>query len=174
MGRDKCLLDIEGRPLILHLMEQLLPHFDQILVSANITDGFPPLPVETVADALPDKGPLMGVLSCMKHATRDLCFVQACDIPTPNIHLIRQLLEKASEGFDAVVPEYPRGQLEPLFAVYHKRLIPVLEKVLKEEGGAMRKVTQHCHAYRFPLERQIIWNLNTPEEYLRFIKTSRP
>jgi hypothetical protein len=62
MGRDKSFLPVEDQPMIKCLFDQLAPHFEHVLISANDPDRYGFLGVEVVPDRVTGRGPLMGIL----------------------------------------------------------------------------------------------------------------
>ncbi len=169
MKTDKSNLPIDGQPIIAHVLDQLRPHFKQILISAKDARayGFPG--VEVIADERPGQGPLMGIVSAIKASDHDLNFVQACDIPTTNMALVKEML-KCAPGYHAVTPRNPDGRCEPLFAVYHKSVLEIMEGMLKRGQKSVHKVFDLCNARYVDLQTDnAIPNLNTMVEYQRFI-----
>ena len=170
MKTDKSNLPINGQPMIVHVLDQLRPHFDHILISAKDVHAYAFPGVEVIADKVPGQGPLMGIVSAIKASVHDLNFVQACDIPNTDIALVKRMLQCAP-GYDAVTPRNPDGQCEPLFAVYHKSVLKVMEDMLKRGQRSVHKVFDLCNACYVDLEtNEEIPNLNTMPEYKNFIR----
>ncbi len=135
MGRDKSMMNFAGKPLIQHIAEQLKPFFRHIIIGANDIDKYLFLSYPVVCDELPDKGPLMGILSCVAAAESELAFVTGCDIPTMHIGLIQQMISM-SPGYDIVMPVSPDGRYEPLFALYRKTIVEPAREIIS--GGGRR------------------------------------
>jgi molybdopterin-guanine dinucleotide biosynthesis protein A len=170
MKTDKSSLPINGQPMIVHVLEQLRPHFDQILISAKDVHAYAFPGVKVIADEHPGQGPLMGIVSAIKASNHELNFVQACDIPNTDIALVKKML-KCAPGYDAVTPRNPDGQCEPLFAVYHKSVLKIMEGMLKRGQKSVHKVFDLCNARYIDLQtNDAIPNLNTMPEYQRFIR----
>ncbi|NCU32376.1 MAG: molybdenum cofactor guanylyltransferase, partial [Candidatus Moranbacteria bacterium] len=93
MGEDKSLLPVNGRPLIAHIVDQLRDRFDEIIIGANDPEKYAFLNLPVVTDIEKDKGPLMGIYSCLNASTNDVNFVTACDIPVMNTKLISDMLQ---------------------------------------------------------------------------------
>ena len=170
MGTDKSHLLIDGRTLIEHVLAQLQGHFDQILVSAKTKDAYRFPGVEVVGDETPNQGPLMGIVSSLKVSRHDLNFVQACDIPHTNMALIGEMLDQMA-GYDAATPRNPSGRCEPLYAVYHRRVLATMEAMLARGQKSVHKVFELCNAHYIEIESDNqISNLNTDEDYRRYLK----
>ena len=174
MGEDKCLLDIRGKPLITHVLDQLSAQFDEVIVSASSPDGYPTLDVRVIPDKSADRGPLMGILSCLEMSMHELNFVQACDIPDTDWLLVEELLHRARQGGDVVMPISGNGRLEPLFAVYNRSAIPGITEVLNARDGAARAIVKTCDAHIVPRDELSITNLNDMKDYLSYVKKKWP
>ena len=75
MGQDKALLPVAGRSLIEHLVDQLRPHFAEILVSANDPERYAFLGLKVVADRHPDVGPMEAVASALEQSPCEQNFI---------------------------------------------------------------------------------------------------
>ena len=166
MGRDKALLPYRGGTLA----EAVARAVAEAAGSATLVGdpnlyrqlGFP-----VVGDRYPGEGPLGGILTALHSTAADWNLVTACDMPAITSDLLRGLLETAGRlDADALVPAGPSGMLEPLCAVYHRRITKVLEERF---GAGVRRVAEALEvvrAVRFPvMEVSCFQNVNTPEEW---------
>ena len=95
-GRDKGLVEYQGKSLIDHALGCIAPQVDELLISANrnleeyARRGYP-----VMADKLPDfQGPLAGMLEGLKAAHHDWVLTVPCDMP----HLPADLLSRLMMG----------------------------------------------------------------------------
>jgi len=170
MGQDKSLLPIDGQPMISHIIRQLEPSFQRLLVSAASADAFPFLGREVVPDRAPGAGPLMALVSALDRSRTEVNLIVPCDIPDPPQHLIAQLLRE-SRNAELVVPVTARGELEPLFAVYRKSVLASARKALAQ--GKRRVVSFYPgHSVKqVALDPEsALLNLNTMDDYLARLK----
>ncbi len=129
------------------------------------------LKVEFVPDAVPDCGPLGGLLAALRWAkTHEASRVLAlpCDLPHLELGALQWLLAQPC-GRDGVAVKRG-GELEPLFSIYDVGLIePVGQRLASGrrslhgliESGQFEIVT--C-----PSEwESALWNCNTPEDWAR-------
>jgi molybdopterin-guanine dinucleotide biosynthesis protein A len=174
MGEDKCLLDIGGKPLISHVLGQLNQQFDEVIVSVRTTAGYPSLAARVIEDKIPDRGPMMGILSCLEVSNHPTNFVQACDIPDPPWWLVEKLLTAVKRGATVAMPRDREGRMEPLFAVYHKRAIPGIHTVLANHDGAARHIGETCDVAFVNLDAESLPNLNSMKDYLSYMKRYWP
>ena len=174
LGTNKALLEIGGRTILDRILEKMLEVFPSILLVVKDEDS--PLSgdygprVKVVADLLTGKGPLGGIYTALEHSPSPYVFVMACDMPYPNLGLVRHLLSEA-EGREAVVPR--RGSyIEPLFAVYHRDTRPRIRRRLEAGDLKIHDFIDEIDA-RFVDEEEIcgcdpdfrsFFNINTPED----------
>ncbi len=123
MGRDKGLLDLCGKPLLLHVVERALelkPDEVVIVVGRGGLDRYAsiiPSGVTLSEDVVEDGGPLAGMVSGMMGIDSEHTLVLPCDTPFVKLDVLR-LLYKRVGGGDAVIPRWPNGYIEPLQALY--------------------------------------------------------
>lgn len=169
-GTDKAKLIVDSQPILQHKYNCFRIWFDEVIVVCNRQrrNDYPHMNV--VLDDQDGQGPLMGLYSGMKAAGNPVCFVTACDMPFMNKELVQRLLREAS-GFDIVAPMH-NGYREPLLTVYHKRLLPGMERLLR---NGRRKVSSCFHEARIRTvtEEEMksedpdgisFFNINTPQD----------
>jgi molybdopterin-guanine dinucleotide biosynthesis protein A len=154
--------------MVEHIYRQLEPVFSEVILSAN--DDQVVIPgLRQVKDRYGVSGPLGGVVSVLEESSREINFVIACDIPWVPTELIIRLLDEA-ENHDAVVPVDSRGRFEPLFAVYTKRLVPVLKRLLDNGEKRIRMVYDLVDTHRMVLPEGLFFrNLNTESEFHEYL-----
>jgi molybdopterin-guanine dinucleotide biosynthesis protein A len=170
MGEDKSLLPVEGKPMIRHVLDQVRPHFDEIIVSSNTPGVHSFSGVKTVPDQEKGKGPLMGLYAALQASSHDTNFVMACDMPNVDIALMREMLRQANH-YDAIIPRSPQGFLEPLFAVYNRSMLPIIEEQLAQGIYGVRDVVTLGRVRYVDLtqaQQKTLVNLNTKQAYYRF------
>ena len=166
MGRDKALLEFEGRPLISIIASRLEELFDDIVIGANRPGDYAFLGRPVVPDREPGLGPLMGIASCLERTAEDLAFVTACDIPFLDLSFAADMLARA-EGYDMVIPRSGLDAYEPLFAVYRKTVMAPALAILAAGGRRIVDLLGRVRAAVVPLpDSARIRNINTIEEYL--------
>lgn len=164
MGANKCMLPYQGRPLIQHVAEQLEPLFQEVRVSTNTPETYRFLDLAIVADETPGAGPLMGVCSALATARQPWTFIVAADIPEIPVKLVRELA-RARDDVLIVVPEDSSGRYQPLFAFYHRELVPEIRDLLAAGHRRMYDLLERTPLRSVPIETGLLRNLNTPEDY---------
>jgi molybdopterin-guanine dinucleotide biosynthesis protein A len=167
-GQDKSMLQVAGEPMIKYIYDQLRPHFNQILVSANDPGKYGFLGADVVADRIADQGPLMGIASAMEASAMEVNFVIACDIPQVDIFLMRRMLRECRDC-DAVVPRLGPSQYEPLFAVYRKSILRTMNELLASGRCKIDEVYEHCKTTYIDItDGRSLGNINTMAAYREF------
>ena len=177
---DKCFLTINNKPLIQHVIDRISSVADEIIVAVRdrkqgeqIRDKIPSK-VVLVFDSLEGFGPLAGVLAGLKRASFPYSLVIGCDMPFVNESVVEFLFEIAYTGYDAVVPRWENGLIEPLHAVYRKEpmLIAINEAAKRDEGKIFTVLSQLKNVNFLPVSKireidprlKTFTNINTAEE----------
>ncbi|MBK3867588.1 molybdenum cofactor guanylyltransferase MobA [Pseudomonas stutzeri] len=128
-GRDKGLIEWQGRPLIAWLHDVARPLTDDLLISCNRNQSlYAPYADRLVNDASSDySGPLAGIRAGLAAARSRWMMVLPCDTPLIDRPLLHSLYAAATE-----TPTRPfmlrRGQQwEPLFSVIPTALLEQVE-----------------------------------------------
>lgn len=171
MGADKAFLKIDGIPMVEHILRALKGIFDKIIIVTNAPQLYTAYDVTVVTDASDKRGPLTGIYSGLLNTADEYNFVVACDMPFLNTGLISYMMGLAA-GYDIVLPRIG-GLPEPLHAVYHRGLLPLIENRIHQDArqiqgifgeSRVRYVTEE-EIDRYDRERRSFINLNTPLEY---------
>ena len=170
MGRDKALIDYQGRPIIAHVIATLRTLSDDIAVVSNRSDVYRSFGVRLVPDYDPPCGPLGGIAVGLQAAQHALAVVVACDMPFLNVTLLRWLIDQAA-AYDAVVPQTGE-EFEPLHAIYRRVCHgPIVQRIERGERRVisffgdvrLRLVPEAEWRLRDPTGRSLV-NLNTPDD----------
>ena len=127
MGRDKATLKIAGHTLFERARDALGSVFERLLIAGDRPDL-----ASATAPCFADKYPgsaLGGIHGGLSAARTPWVFITPCDLAAPDANLVRHLLHHR-HGYDAVVPRTVDG-FEPVFALYHKNCLPVMEQMLR-------------------------------------------
>lgn len=169
MGTDKSLLPVHGKPLISNVADQLSPFFDEVIIGANDMQKYAFLNFPVIPDIVKDKGPLMGILSCLKASSNDINFIAACDIPLININLVKKMIRLSADA-DIVMPVSRNEKYEPLFAIYKKSVIPMAEEILTKNSGKIIELLKYARCQFVDMDNSIWYrNLNKKDDYLNYI-----
>ena len=120
MGRDKAHVQLDGRPLIEHVLAQVNGLTDDILITTNDQASLAHLELPMASDAEPGAGALPGLRTALAAATGEHVLVVAVDMPFLRRKLLAYLLA-LSPYADVVVPMWD-GRLQPTCAVYKREV----------------------------------------------------
>ncbi|MCW4025216.1 MAG: molybdenum cofactor guanylyltransferase [Candidatus Bathyarchaeota archaeon] len=129
--QDKALATLEGKPMLVHAVQNVKPAVDEVIVCANV-ESRRELYARTLrewrleAQVVVDQkvghvsGPVIAILTGLKAANADLCFTLPCDMPLMQAAVVDYLFGLV-EDVDVVVPMWPNGRLETLVTVIHRQ-----------------------------------------------------
>jgi len=131
MDEDKGLKELDGEPMVAHVIRRLRDLVDEVLLvvgtdeqkaaySSVVGDGF-----RVIADVYESGSPLVGAITGLRSCQGGYALITACDMPFLSGKIIRMLFEVA-EGYNGAVFQWPNGWIEPLIAVY--KVEPSLRK----------------------------------------------
>ena len=145
MGFDKQTLETHGEPLPHALIRRLQGCFDDIIVATNDVAFYAALPVRTVSDRYPGRGPMAGIEAGLRAAGSDFVYVLACDMPFYDAAFSDALRQKLSASpnaeIDGIITCLADGRIEPFNAFYGKHLAADMAHCL--EAG-YPSLTQFC------------------------------
>lgn len=135
-GRDKGLLSLGDRTLIEHVYERIKSVAKEVVIavgSERQKETYSRLVKDCIfaLDESPRGGPLSGLWSGLKRVTGEKVAAVGCDMPFVSPKLMG-LLYDLSPTYDAVIPRWPNGYIEPLHSVYD------VESCLTATGKAIR------------------------------------
>jgi molybdopterin-guanine dinucleotide biosynthesis protein A len=182
MGRDKLWLELNGQPLVAHVVERVRLLADEIIFSTGQQDRFAELsqhlglPTQIVSDDLPGAGPLAGLAAGLSAARNELVLALAADMPFVSLPLLAYMRALAA-GYDAVLPLLPdaAGELrrEPLHAFYRRTCLDAIGRRLA--AGTYQVVSflpdvrvrdvSLAEVRQFDPDRLSFFNVNTPEDW---------
>jgi Molybdopterin-guanine dinucleotide biosynthesis protein A len=181
MGRDKAFLVHRGKPFVFLVVRSALEVAEKVVVcigNKNKEDFLRVLPngVLVVNDSVNFGTPLSGIFTGFTLLKQGYCAVVACDMPLLKKQLLVHLFELA-KGYDAAVPLWKDGALEPLLAVYRiEATLSAIKHAVKRGEFSPRQVVLHLKNVRYVDIEELravdpklesFLNINTPEDYKR-------
>jgi molybdopterin-guanine dinucleotide biosynthesis protein A len=172
-GKNKAFLDVGGNTILNRLLGTLGPLFGEILLVTRQPKTYADIPVKVVVDLFEDRSSLTGIHAGLVHADADHAFVVPCDAPFVQPQAIQLLLDTLEPKWDVVVPMVD-GYYQPLFAIYSKRCITVIETQLRRGDYKIFNFFDRMKIKTLP-GNQIkaadpkllsFLNINTPQAYL--------
>ncbi|WP_298716151.1 molybdenum cofactor guanylyltransferase MobA [uncultured Oceanisphaera sp.] len=162
-GADKGLLELWGKPLVVHLLERLAPQVGRVLINANRNlDCY-----RQLAPVVPDNdvhyaGPLAGFEAGLSHAPSEWVLFVPCDSPLVPMDLAHRLCA-AIRHHDQIAVVDDGIQLHAATALVHQSLLPSLCNYL---DGGDRKLQLWFERHQlvtvdFSDQVEAFFNLNT-------------
>lgn len=158
---DKALLPLGGRPLLQRVVDRILPQVAELGLSVERhTPDYEPFGLPQIPDPVPGhRGPLGGLLAALRHyAVRsEWILLTPCDAPFAPPDLAERLRGAATAaGAPCALVRY-RGELQPTFSIWHRGLLPTLERaVLRDRLAGFKQLlpdldAAECH-WRAPAD----------------------
>jgi molybdopterin-guanine dinucleotide biosynthesis protein len=167
MGKDKALLPMPGGTMLSVALLFLRQHFYKVMISGDRPD-LEGKGVQVISDSYPGCS-LAGIHSALKAADTDWVFVMPCDMPFPSTSILNKLLKERLNA-DAVVPRTDKG-CEPLFALYHRRVLEVVERFLQQKRFRIYDLFEVIDV-NYIVQNELtensdltLLNINTPQDY---------
>jgi molybdopterin-guanine dinucleotide biosynthesis protein A len=132
-GEDKARFIYQGRPLMAHVLASLEGAAERLIVAKA---PYPEFAVPTVLDLYRGASPLSGLCTALSVAQRDWVALAACDLPFLTADYWQILLSYATTCDAVIVKRQER--LEPLAALYHRRILPVAQVQLSTDPALQR------------------------------------
>ncbi len=139
MGRDKALIELNRRPLILRIFDRLDRVSDDVFAVARDTAPLEAMGLRAFADEVDVQTPVAGILTALGRAIHPHVFICACDMPFVLPDVIRLLAACAGGG--VAVPVHD-GRPESLHAVWATGLRDRVGEVLSGGELAVHRVLE--------------------------------
>ncbi|MCP5023069.1 MAG: molybdenum cofactor guanylyltransferase [bacterium] len=130
MGQDKALLEVEGQTLLQKANVLLEPHVSRVVLSTGPTPRYEKMGLPCVLDPEADMGPIGGLFAALTACETPWILALACDLPRLSEEAVLELLGARREGDKAVLFGSPQDP-EPLFALYHHGLLPIVDAAIR-------------------------------------------
>lgn len=176
-GQDKGQLELNGRPLIEHVLETIQPQVKTILINANRHQaeyaryGYPVVP-----DLLQGyQGPLAGFATGMRAATTPYIVTLPCDGPFSPPDLFARMAAALEKEHADIAVAHDGERLQPVYALLPISLLASLESFL---AAGERKIDLWYAQHKmvrvdFSDVAKTFRNINTPQDQHRLQQEGR-
>jgi molybdopterin-guanine dinucleotide biosynthesis protein A len=165
MGRDKALLPLGHATMVEEIAARVRVAAGSVtLIGSPEKYGHLGLPV--IPDEIENCGPLGGLYAALRATNADWNVLVACDMPEVTVSFLQRLIEAAERSdADCVLPEIG-GKLDPLCAVYHRRVVGAAESAIHRKLFKMQDFVSTLRTSYWPVaDPRPLVNLNTPVEW---------
>ncbi|MFX0035452.1 MAG: molybdenum cofactor guanylyltransferase [Candidatus Hermodarchaeota archaeon] len=196
-GTEKAVVELFGKPLILHQIETLYQFDHDIFLVAHSEEQiynyrqqikFP----EAITFITDERDifnhpkifkPMLGIYSGLRELLRlnfEKVFLLSCDMPLIKPKVIEFMINQ-SEGYECCIPRWNNGFLEPFFAIYpvEKGFYKAKESLTTENYGLYNLVDKNWKINYISVEKLIqpldnklvsLININGPIDIAKVIK----
>lgn len=140
-GKTKALIDLAGKPMLQHVIDRVEPQVSRLLLSLESAhEDYAAFGLQQVPDPAPGHGgPLGGLLAAMQEmagGAQNWLLLAACDAPFLPLGLARRLQESAETAGTPGAVVRLEGEVQPTFSVWHRSLLPVLQRAVNQQRMA--------------------------------------
>lgn len=167
-GADKGWVMVDGRPLIVSVVERFAPQVGHLLISANRNveryTAFGTVVEDDTADANGERfaGPLIGVLSGLRCARTDWVAIVPCDAPHLPGDLVQRLASATLDTGAIAACARVCCRLQPMFAVVKTNTADQLASAISTGERAMHRWLDSLNAIAVNFDdAQAFVNVNT-------------
>jgi molybdenum cofactor guanylyltransferase len=187
MGENKSLMKINGSTTIERVVNLMKFHFTRVILITNTPEEYKFLNIPLYEDIFTYRGPIAGIHSGLYHSKTEKNFIISCDIPLMTSEVINYLIEFKTDKPITICKA--DGFIQQLAGVYSKSVLPVAEKLLKEnienETRSKSQTKRKCKVLSLIDEvgAEIIdaeklsfykegtfFNMNRPEDYQKILE----
>lgn len=167
-GMDKGLLDLCGRPMIVHSMRALAPQVRPLFISSNRNlERYRALGHEVIEDHFGAfEGPLAGLWRALEATPTPLLASLPCDAPLAPADFVARLREHFTPGQALAAIAHDGERLQPLFGLFSREVLPGLAAFLQGGGRKVHDWVTSLEPVRVDFSdcAQAFRNVNTPED----------
>ncbi|MDH5780661.1 MAG: molybdenum cofactor guanylyltransferase [Candidatus Bathyarchaeota archaeon] len=181
-GQNKGLIELSGKPLVLHVLDKALHIVDEVVVvvssdaqrrafSCALHDE-----VDVTVDKYEKQSPLVGALTGFERVRGKHSLLLPCDTPFISNRVLSLLLDLCINR-NAAIPRWPNEYIEPFQAAYHTQsALRAAETALEEKKLDMQSMILHMTRVRYistlvlrQMDPKLLtfFNINTPEDLKR-------
>ncbi|MEM4525105.1 MAG: molybdenum cofactor guanylyltransferase [Methanothermobacter sp.] len=177
MGRDKGLIILDGKPFISRIIDKIKPYFDEIFIilrdekqKREYIKLLKDENVKILTDIIKGKGPLGGLLTGLKNIKSEKALVLPCDSPFITKKFIENFLKiDKLEEYDAIIPIWEDGRLEPLHGIYSQRVAEIIHRLLLKNEKKVGTLIETIKSRLVSVEEldpslESFRNINRPED----------
>jgi len=175
-GSNKALACWSEKGSILdNIIDKVQPLCHAVALSVKNPEDYRDITLEKFSDIMKEKGPMGGLYSALFHSSTEWVMLLACDMPLVEPKILKYML--GIRTWAPVIVPCVHGRFEPLHALYHRSLIPIVKNLLERDKLKMTDLFDLVPKY-LVREKEIIQaagslkclaNINTPSEFRKLV-----
>jgi len=167
MGRDKGLMDWNGKAMIQYVIEAVSPLVSNVLLITK-NPLYKRFGLESFPDLIPGLGPAGGIYTALHASKSEANMILSCDIPlitTPTLQILKDR-HKSFEITLAATGNVP----EPLIGIYNKSCFTKWNALIAQKKTAVHQMIRQFNTQIIDMttiagfNRNEFTNINTPQE----------
>ena len=173
-GEKKAFIKVGGIRILDRIFGIFHELFKEVILVTNSPLQYLEWDVCIVRDLFPVRSSLTGIHAGLFFSNHSHAFFSASDTPFLKKELVETIVSSIGPKTEVIVPETSAG-LEPLCAVYSKKRIHTIEKLLDRHNFKIQSVFKGVGIQKIPESRLretdsdllSFFNINTPEDLVR-------
>jgi len=167
-GQEKALLKLNGKEMILHILERLAPQVNSLIINTNRhIEQYRQFGYPVINDQFGHfDGPLAGIYTAISHVHSPYLLVVPCDSPLITNDLVERLYRALKENSCQMTVAHDGERLQPVFALLDVRLSTSLKHYLESGQRKLDRWYEGNGAVTvdFSDAKEMFFNVNTLEE----------
>lgn len=173
MGQDKGSMNINDKPMIIHVLDSLKGIINEAIIVLNDEDRIIKykkfideeeydFEIKFVEDEIKNKGPLSGIETGLKNISSSYGLILPCDSPFISKTHVINLFDEIDDEYDCIIPyhneENKLNTSEPLHGIYNENLISEIEELLEKNTLHVKGLIEKCKCKYIKIDNEKLLN----------------
>lgn len=173
MGMDKGLIAFHEKTIVQHVMEQMNPAVDKLVIVSNNAD-YKKFGPEVIEDVIKNIGPAGGIHAALNHTDTNHNFIVSCDMPFITASSIEFVIHHSFQS-QITVPVFHK-KMEPMFGIYSKECLTKWHELIQNGIIKLRDLLSHFSKRELNVDDNPLFNdslfinINTQDDLKNAIK----
>lgn len=173
-GEPKMFVTYKEQPLYMQSVQALNVAVSLCIIATNavLRPQFQINDVDFLLEEQPHQGPLVALQQVMQHYSHvDWFFVLASDMPLINEQFVKTLLDAIDPVVDVIMPTQ-NEQIQPLAALYHRRILPIIDEAIHAKKRSMKAILHKANVryITFDETQNYFININRQQDWPKELK----
>lgn len=176
-GSDKALAEVDGQPMIQNVIDRLHRDGQAVTLVTGEAKRYETFGHAVITDRPAHVGPIGGLAAALDHQKQshdsDWIMLGSCDLVDPDPAWAQQLCTHRETICNRAIA-FRGERWEPLFALYHTDLLPLIHEQIAHGRRSMQGLLDLAGAFAVDLPTGLpsIPQANTPEQLITLRKRS--